>query len=378
MFEEMSCSHRVKTETVHTGSYTFRWDNIYSRAYKIGDEVVSPSFDLCGSKWHLSVFPYGDKSKDDEGHLGLYLMCESGSSRFAAFKFYIVNQYSNKEILTTSAGRFFSASGTLADLMQYYFKITLFGVGHQGYGSNQCLTHEKLFSAENGYYVNDAVLLRVEISVKGCSFTESGGKNSLFTQIPRYESLAAWTKELMGVNLAGQSMRFKFPACHEELSVHKMILAANSPVFRLMLNAGTPETLISEVLIDDIDLSAMKRLVRFMYTKSFGHDGYLANTELAKALFVAARKYAVDDAAVICEQALSKNVTGANLASLLSFAETMNATELKKRCVNYGLNSNTNMFYEAQYGHILGMEESDSMSLLLQPEGGHFKRRRIV
>jgi hypothetical protein len=105
---------------VHTGSYTFRWENIYSCAYKVGDEVTSPSFDLCGSMWHLSLFPYGNESKGDEGHLGLYLMCESGSSMFAAFKFYIVNQYSNKEILTTSGGRFFSASGTLPHLMQYY------------------------------------------------------------------------------------------------------------------------------------------------------------------------------------------------------------------------------------------------------------------
>jgi hypothetical protein len=203
-----------------------------------------------------------------------------------------------------------------------------------------------LLNKGSGLCINDTVLIRVEVTV-----TTTGDiiEQRKAADSARYASLGGMMKDLLCTDTTSHDIRFKFPESDEVLSAHKLILTARSPVFQLMFEAGMSESLTGVVLIEDIDPNTMKKLLLFIYTNSFGDCSYLTDADMTKALLVAARKYEIKDALLDCEYALSKQLTVQNLPSMLSFAESMSALELKKKCVEFGVSNCPSLFHRAQY-----------------------------
>lgn len=96
----------------------------------------------------------------------------------------------------------------------------------------------------------------------------------------------------------------------KEIPVHKIILAAHSPVFSEMLKASVTETANKLIIVTDIKVDIMEKVVEFMYTKTIKpipeYDGLLSILEVAD-------KYKIKDLKGLCEKKLSEKITVENV-----------------------------------------------------------------
>ena len=94
------------------------------------------------------------------------------------------------------------------------------------------------------------------------------------------------------------------------------------------------ENIEGSVIIEDIDTTVFKKMLRFMYT------GEVEKLEsIAIALAVAADKYDLDSLKVMCEIHLSKNLTKDNVVDILQFAVEYRAAALKNNALEF-INAN--------------------------------------
>ena len=136
----------------------------------------------------------------------------------------------------------------------------------------------------------------------------------------------------------------RFPA-------HKVILAANSPVFHRMFSHQMKESLSKEVEIKEVDPEVFEQLLKYMYTKKVGKF-----KEFAGELLIVANRYEMEDFKLICERVLMKNVNLENVVEFLMVADTHNAINLKKHCfciimANFAEVVNKDEFKELKNSH---------------------------
>lgn len=108
---------------------------------------------------------------------------------------------------------------------------------------------------------------------------------------------------------------------------HKLVLAANSPVFHRMFSHQMKETLSKEVEIEEMDQEVFEELLKFMYTKKVAKF-----KELAGDLLIAANRYEMEDLKSICEREMIKCVDLENVLDFVRVADSHCAEKLKKHC----------------------------------------------
>ena len=116
----------------------------------------------------------------------------------------------------------------------------------------------------------------------------------------------------------------------EEIRAHKLILSARSPVFRAMLQTEMSESVKGEIRIEDSDKDVLKEMVRYMYSAKVEQD--FTNY---KELLVLANKYEVEELIKYCGTKVIESLTKENALELGIFAETHNADELMKVCIQF-------------------------------------------
>jgi len=116
----------------------------------------------------------------------------------------------------------------------------------------------------------------------------------------------------------------------EAFKVHRVILAAASPVFYAMFESGMQERQ-GTIKISDFDPAVVGDLLAFIYT------GEAPNLKtLAKELLLAADKYDVQNLACACMKYLGDQLTSSNVADILHLAEKLPSDNLlKNNCVKY-------------------------------------------
>ena len=116
----------------------------------------------------------------------------------------------------------------------------------------------------------------------------------------------------------------------EVFLVHRVILAAASPVFHAMFESEMQER-SGIIKISDFDSAVVSDLLAFIYT------GEAPNLEmLAKELLLAADKYDIQSLAVACMEHLEDELTSDNVAEVLLLAENLqSAKPLKSICLKY-------------------------------------------
>jgi hypothetical protein len=223
----------------------------------------------------------------------------------------------------------------------------------------------KLLNPDNGYLVNDSIMVAAELTVASLEQVDSCEDllEHQSTDLARWASLAAAMKGILQSGSSSHDVSLKFLNSNDVLCAHKLILTARSPIFRMMVEASTSGAVVT---VDDVGPDTMNLLLIFMYTGSYGACSGLTDIETTKMLLRAAHKYQINDAKLECERALSGLLATDNLASLLSFAEEMGAVELKKCCVNFGFNHCHNIFHDAQYDWTEGAQEAEHLSLSLK------------
>lgn len=85
----------------------------------------------------------------------------------------------------------------------------------------------------------------------------------------------------------------------KEIPAHRVILAAQSPIFAAMFGNGTAENLTRQVEISDVRHDVLLQMMRFMYTSKTPRKD-----RITCDLLVAADKYQLDHLKKMCESAL--------------------------------------------------------------------------
>ncbi len=118
----------------------------------------------------------------------------------------------------------------------------------------------------------------------------------------------------------------------KEFKVHRVILAAHSPVFKKMFETEMREQKEGRVVLDDATPDVIEELLTYMYT------GELPNLmELKEERFQAADKYEITctHLKAVCEAALCDNITVDNALDMLILADSHNAEQLRALCKHF-------------------------------------------
>lgn len=119
----------------------------------------------------------------------------------------------------------------------------------------------------------------------------------------------------------------------EQLRAHSVILAARSPVFDAMWATSMREQAEKEVIITDLDMVAVQRMIRFMYTGDVVTP--LSNDNETTSILEAAHRYQVLALVELCVNALSSRLTVDIVAERLCVADLVGLDSLRRACLTF-------------------------------------------
>lgn len=120
----------------------------------------------------------------------------------------------------------------------------------------------------------------------------------------------------------------------ESLDAHSVILSARSPVFAAMFAAPMREGREREVVIEELEASAMHALLLFLYTGS-AEESTLRSDDSALALLRAAHRYEVLSLVDRITRALASRFDVATVADWLQLADLIGCSGFRAQCLEY-------------------------------------------
>lgn len=123
---------------------------------------------------------------------------------------------------------------------------------------------------------------------------------------------------------------FEIVCDDREIPVHRLMLAAYSPVFMRMLETQMIETATKEVKIADIRGKVMFEFVRFIYS-----DKIEDFEDVAVELLDAAEKYEIKELKVKCIRYLNENLSTDTVFDTLMLADQYDAEGLLGDCIKF-------------------------------------------
>lgn len=169
----------------------------------------------------------------------------------------------------------------------------------------------------NGYLQMDSITVMCEINVKQISKPLAIPKCTLYNNL----NLIYENRKFCDVTLC---------ASGKEYQAHKVILAAQSPVFSAMFEHNMEENQNNRVDVTDIEGEVLEELLRFIYT------GKVVNLEnLAKDLLPAADKYGFERLKVLCGKALCQNISIENATEILVLADMYRLHQFKAVAIGF-------------------------------------------
>lgn len=114
----------------------------------------------------------------------------------------------------------------------------------------------------------------------------------------------------------------------ERIVAHKFVLSMSSAVFDAMFNGQMAATDESAIEIPDVEPSAFKALLRFLYT-----DEINVESETVMSILYAAKKYAVPALERECVEYLKDNISCDNVFMLLTQARLFDEPVLAQMCL---------------------------------------------
>ena len=283
---------------------------------KTGDFLSSPIFcDRVGLKWILLLYPNG-VNNDNKEYLSLYIQCKSDNVAISAphkITCKAEMRYSKyRNVKPTSDGQMFFSHDK----------------------NSQCWGFPKFISKNAIEQSRITDINTIECVIEPPEFV---------LKEKECHSLANNLEQML------ESSHFSdvhFTVKGQIFHGHKNILVASSPVFAAMFKHDMVENIKGSVVIEDIEPTVFKEILRFMYS------GNVERLEdMVFELAVAADMYRLDGLKVMCEMHLWKTLTKNNAIDVLEYADKYRAAELKK----YALE-----FITAHAADVITMEGSES------------------
>ncbi|CAD6342057.1 unnamed protein product [Miscanthus lutarioriparius] len=124
----------------------------------------------------------------------------------------------------------------------------------------------------------------------------------------------------------------------EAFTVHKIVLAARSSVFKAELYGPMKEEGMGPITIKDMQPDVFRTLLHFIYTDSLPPLDDLEaddHSEMIRHLLVAADRYAIERLKLICQSILCENLNVQTVATTLALADQHNCDLLKNACIDF-------------------------------------------
>lgn len=120
----------------------------------------------------------------------------------------------------------------------------------------------------------------------------------------------------------------------EELHAHSLILSARSNVFAVMLSSPMREGTKKEVVIEGIEMAAVKAAVEFLYSGEV-EPGMLQSDNAALGVLEMAHRYNVDSLVNVCVQTLASRLSVDVVAEWFYIADLIGSVDLRVRCMEF-------------------------------------------
>ncbi|XP_039815052.1 BTB/POZ and MATH domain-containing protein 2-like, partial [Panicum virgatum] len=128
-----------------------------------------------------------------------------------------------------------------------------------------------------------------------------------------------------------------------DLKAHKMVLAAQSPVFRAELYGPMKEGGTEPIVVEDIHPDVFRGLLHFIYNDSLPpFDDLMEDDygEMIHHLLVAADRYAMERLKLMCQSILCEGLHVQTVATTLALADQHHCDMLKDACIEFIICSN--------------------------------------
>ncbi|CAL5401599.1 unnamed protein product [Camellia sinensis] len=285
-------SSRSVTETVN-GSHKFVIQGYsLAKGMGIGKHIASDNFTVGGYQWAIYFYPDGKNPEDNSTYVSVFIALASEGTDVRAL-----------------------------------FELTL--LDQSGKGKHKVYSHFDR-SLESGPYT-----LKYRGSM--CVAIDCPRLHSI--QVPDSDIGAHFGTLLE--NIDGSDVIFNVAG--EKFNAHKLVLAAQSPVFRSELIDGL-EGDTQEVAITDMEPKVFKAMLDFIYRDALVEDELVASSSsstssisdtLTAKLLAAADKYDLGRLRHLCESHLCKYISVNSVAKVLALADRFHATELKAVCLRF-------------------------------------------
>jgi len=152
-------------------------------------------------------------------------------------------------------------------------------------------------------------------------------------------SSATLSRDLDQLLQSGGSADFTFEVEGEEIPAHKIILSSRSSYFRALFNSGMSEATTNRLVVDDIDATTFKAVLKFLYCGRLPED----LRPSAMKYIPVAEKYDIEDLKIASEDALSESLTLDNGVDALILADLYDCYILKMKAVIWFLKFKTSL-----------------------------------
>ena len=115
-----------------------------------------------------------------------------------------------------------------------------------------------------------------------------------------------------------------------EIPVHRIILAVNSPILKMMMSLGPQESGYTKLKLWDIDGTVMDKILLFMYTQNYDEI-----SKYLKGLLYGAKKYQIDNLMAVCVNHMFDNLCVENAVEYFMLSNLHNIERLKQLCLTY-------------------------------------------
>uniref|UniRef100_A0A453LS80 BTB domain-containing protein n=2 Tax=Aegilops tauschii subsp. strangulata TaxID=200361 RepID=A0A453LS80_AEGTS len=283
----------------------------YSRTKELpnGEWIDSCPFQVGGRTWHLRYYPNGAESSSTD-YISLYVALDDIVGEAEAVKaqanFSLLDQGGNPVLpyCWGTGTKNFSEENT--------------------WGFNKYIKRDELEKSE--LLKDDSFTVKVDVTVMG-EFHARKAPSVVVPPSDIHRHLGDLLSSKAGVDV-------EFRVGGETFSAHRLVLAAQSPVFRAEFFGPMMEGTITEpICIDDIEAEVFKALLTFMYTDTLPDMDQQEESAMAQHLLVAADRYDLERLKLICEDKLCKHIDTSSVATILALAEQHHCHELKAACL---------------------------------------------
>ncbi|KAK0169817.1 hypothetical protein PV328_010455 [Microctonus aethiopoides] len=118
----------------------------------------------------------------------------------------------------------------------------------------------------------------------------------------------------------------------KEIPVHKIILAAYSPVFLAMFKANMTASVNKRIIVTDIEVDIMKKVIDFMYT---GVIHPVPDIDVLISILEVADKYEIMTLEKLCEQKLLEKVRIGNVLEILDRTSLFRVPQLRQTITSF-------------------------------------------